>query len=169
MPDRLPDRIDMRILDALQDDLPLLARPYAEIARRLGMSETDLLTRLKRLQEAGIIRGIAPVLESRYMGLAAATLIAVHVPEEKVREAAAIISRYPEVSHNFLRDHHYSLWFTLSARSKEQIGHVLDEILGRTGISREDVLDLPTVKKLKIDVRFPFLPPGNEEDALGSP
>ena len=169
MHERIPDRIDMNILDALQDDIPLVARPYAETAVRLGITETDFLERLKRLLEAGIIRGISPVLESRQMGLPAATLVALHVPEEKVRETADIISSYPEISHNFQRDHYYSIWFTLSARNGKRVGQLLDEILERTGISREDVLDLPTIKKLKIDVRFSFMSQKKQEDAFGSP
>ena len=167
--EKTPDRTDLRVLDALQDDFPLVARPYAEIALRLGIAETALLKRLKRLHEAGIIRGISPILESKHMGLPAATLIAIHVPEEKVRKTAAIISSYPEVSHNFLRDHYYSLWFTLSAGNRERIGQLLDEILERTEVSSADVLELPTVKKLKIDVRFSFMPQKRQEDAFGSP
>jgi len=163
------DRVDTSILDALQDDIPLVARPYAAIASHLGIGETDLLERLKRLHEAGIIRGISPVLESRHMGLYAATLVALHVPEEKVRETAAIINSYPEVSHNFQREHYYSLWFTLSARNDERIGQVLAEILERTGISEDDALELPTIKKLKINVCFSFKPPQEKEDAFGSP
>ena len=118
---------------------------------------------MKRLEEAGIIRGISPVLESRHLGLHAATLVALHVPEERVDEIAAIISSYPEVSHNFQRDHYYSLWFTIAAQNGEGIQRVLDEILQRTGIPASDVLDLPTVKKIKIDVRFSFLPAQSRE------
>jgi DNA-binding Lrp family transcriptional regulator len=103
------------------------------------------------------------------MGLFSGTLIALHVPEGKVREMASIISNYPEVSHNFQREHYYSLWFTLSAKSEERIGKVLAEILERTGISEKDVLNLPTVKKLKINVRFSFMQPNEQEDHSGSP
>jgi DNA-binding Lrp family transcriptional regulator len=78
------------------------------------------------------------------------------VPEEHIREIADIISRYPEVSHNFQRDHQYSLWFTLSAKDEKTLQEVLQEILARTGYSRNDILDLPTEKKIKIDVRFPL-------------
>ena len=115
----LPDTTDLHILDALQDDIPLVSRPFAAIARRLGIPEQVLLERLKRLQDEGIVRGISPILESRHMGLAAATLIALHVPDERVHEIAAIISSYPEVSHNFRRDHYYALWFTLSGKNEE--------------------------------------------------
>jgi siroheme decarboxylase len=163
----IPDRIDLVILDALQDDIPLAARPYAAIASRIGISEGEFLERLKHLHEAGIIRGISPILESRRMGLSAATLVALHVQEEKIPEAAAIISSYPEVSHNFRREHYYSLWFTIAARSEEQIRQVLTEILERTGITGEDVLNLPTVKKHKINVRFSFVP-HCLEDTFGS-
>jgi siroheme decarboxylase len=165
----VPDRIDLGILDALQDDIPLEARPYAAIALRMGITESDLLERLKRLHERGIIRGISPVLESRHMGLSAATLIALHVPDDAIRKTADIISSYPEVSHNFRREHYYPLWFTISARNEEQVGRVLSGILDRIGISKEDILNLPTVTKLKINVRFSFNPPNPEEDTIGSP
>ena len=164
----LPDATDMRILDALQDDIPLVRRPFAAIAQRLEIPEQVLLDRLKRFQEEGIVRGISPILESRRMGLSAATLIALHVPDERVHEIAAIISSYPEVSHNFRRDHYYALWFTLSGKNEGNIRRVLTEILQRTGIPDKDVLNLPTVRKLKVDVRFSFLNDEERERTFGS-
>jgi len=164
----LPDTTDLHILDVLQDDIPLVRRPFAAIAQRLGIPEKVLLDRLKLLQEEGIVRGISPILESRHMGLAAATLIALHVPEERVHEIAAIISSYPEVSHNFRRDHYYALWFTISGKNEEAIQRVLTEILRRTGISNTDVLNLPTVRKLKVDVHFSFLNAEEREGTIGS-
>jgi len=153
----LPDQIDLAILNALQDDLPLVSRPWKVIADRLGISEKEILRRMKMLKDTGIIRGISPVLESRHLGLHAATLVALHVPENRVDEIADIISSYAEVSHNFQRDHYYSLWFTIASQNEEGIKRVLDEILQQTGIQASDVLDLPTIKKIKIDVRFSFL------------
>jgi len=150
------DELDLRILDALQRDIPLVSRPWESIAARLDIPEAVLLERLERLSREGIVRGISPIIESRPMGITAATLVALPVPEEHIREVADIISRYPEVSHNFQRNHRYSLWFTLSAKDEKTLHEVLQEILERTGFSREDVLDLPTVKKIKIDVRFPL-------------
>jgi len=165
----LPDQTDLALLDALQDDLPLVPRPWEAIAGRLKIPESDLLIRLERLHREGIVRGISPVLESRPMGLHASTLVAMHVPGEKVDDVAAIISSCPEVSHNFQRDHHYSLWFTLSARDEDGVRRVLDEILRETGIPPTDVLDLPTVRKIKIDVRFSFTSAQEQENTLGSP
>jgi DNA-binding Lrp family transcriptional regulator len=154
----LPDQTDLAILNALQDDLPLVSRPWKAIAERLGIAETEMISRMKTLKDTGIIRGISPVLESRSLGLHAATLVALHVPEQRLDEIAAVISSYEEVSHNFQRDHYYSLWFTITAQNEEGIHSVLDKILKQTGIPASDVLNLPTTKKIKIDVRFSFLP-----------
>lgn len=154
----LPDQTDLAILNALQDDLPLVSRPWEVIASRVGITETEMISRMNRLKGAGIIRGISPVLESRSLGLHAATLVALHVPEERLVEIADLVSRYPEVSHNFQRDHYYSLWFTIAARDDAAVRAVLDEILARANVPASDALDLPTVKKIKINVRFSFLP-----------
>ncbi|MCU0631377.1 MAG: AsnC family transcriptional regulator [Methanolinea sp.] len=150
------DKTDIAILNTLQEDVPLVSRPWSEIAGKVGLPEHKLLDRMKRLKDAGILKGISPILDSREWGLSAATLVALHLPPGRVKEIACIISSYPEVSHNFRRDHYYSLWFTLSGRDKEAIKRLLLEILQRTGVAEEDVLNLPTVKKLKIDVRFAF-------------
>lgn len=163
-----PDQTDLAILNALQDDLPLVSRPWKAIADRIGITETGIINRMKRMEEAGIIRGISPVLESHHLGLHAATLVALRVPEERVDEIAAIISSYPEVSHNFRRDHEYSVWFTIAAQNGEGIQRVLHEILDMSGISASDALDLPTVKKIKIDVRFSFFPAQSREGPHGS-
>ena len=158
------DTLDLRILDALQQDIPLVARPWEAIAARLGIPEPLLLERLGTLSRARVIRGISPIIESRALGFTAATLVALPVPAERIRNVADIISRYPEVSHNFRRDHRYSLWFTLSAENGQALEILLSEILTRTGFSRDEILNLPTVKKIKIDVRFPLLP-GTKEAA----
>jgi siroheme decarboxylase len=157
------DQVDLAILDALQDDLPLVSRPWEAIADRLNITQTAMIGRMNRLKGAGVIRGISPVLESRRLGLHAATLVALPVPEERMDEIAAIISSYAEVSHNFGRDHYYSLWFTIAADNETGIQRVLDEIVQRTGIPASDLLNLPTIKRIKIDVRFSFLPAQNGE------
>jgi len=152
-----PDATDLAILDALQDDIPLVPRPWEAVAERLGITEAVLLARMKRLEEAGIIRGISPVLESRHLGLHAATLVALHVPDGRTEEVADVISSCPEVSHNFMREHYYSLWFTIAAKDRAGVSRVLYKILEQTGIPASDMLDLPTVQKIKIAVRFPLL------------
>jgi DNA-binding Lrp family transcriptional regulator len=164
----LPDQTDLAILNALQDDLPLVSRPWEAVADSLGIAETEMLERMKKMGVSGIIRGISPVLESRPLGLHAATLVALRVPEERIGEVAGIISTYSEVSHNFRRDHTYNLWFTIAAPDREGIRHIMDEILHRTGVPADDVLNLPTKTRIKIDVRFAFLSAQHRGDTFGS-
>lgn len=163
----VPDLADMAILDALQGDIPIVSRPWEVIAGRLGIPESDLLSRMKKLEDARIIRGISPVLESIPLGLHAATLVALRVPMQQMDEVAAIVSSFPEVSHNFQRDHAMSLWFTIAAPDQDGVQRVLHEILARTGIPAADALDLPTVKRIKIDVRFAFLSGLHREGNFG--
>lgn len=126
------------------------------------MSENELLRRMGRLQEAGVLRGVSPVLESRRLGITAATLIALRVPESRIPDVVRIINGYTEVSHNYRRDHAYSVWFTLAAATDERIVEVLDEILKKTGIPESDMLNLPTLQHYKIDVRFSCCPDDKE-------
>ena len=149
-----PDGTDIAILNALQDEIPVVPRPFLHIADKAGISEQETIARIKRLMDCGILRGISPVIESSTCGLNAGTLIAIHVPPERIGEVAAVISSYREVSHNFRRDHHYQIWFTLAGRDPEHIKELISDIRKQTGIGREDLLDLPTVRRLKVDVRF---------------
>ena len=158
-----PDETDRVILDALQDDLPLVSRPWKAIADRLGIPEPEMLARMEKMEAEKIIRGISPVLESRPLGLHAATLVALRVPEDRVDEVAAIINSYPEVSHNFRRDHAWSLWFTVAAQDEKSLQAILKDILERTGIPARDALDLPTLRRVKIDVRFSIISEKHEE------
>jgi DNA-binding Lrp family transcriptional regulator len=165
--DAHPDRIDLTLLDALQDDLPLTPRPWAALGTRLGVPEEEVLERLGRMRDLGIVRAISPILDSHRLGLTATTLIALPVPVERISDVAAIISGYPEVSHNFQRDNTYTVWFTLTAESKERLGELLSEILERTGIPERDILNLSTVRKFKIDVRFSHVLNGRLEEGHG--
>ncbi len=150
------DPVDLALLDALQDDIPLVSRPFNVIAARLGIPEDNVILRVKGLQEQGIIRGLSPVLESRHAGLTATTLVAVRVPDEQIPVVARLINAYPEVSHNYRRDHAYSLWFTLAGKDECRIREILQEIKEQAGLGERDILELPTVRRFKIDVRFAF-------------
>ncbi len=161
-PDGSTDPADLALLEVLQDDIPLVPRPWQGIAQRLGVTEDEVIGRLHALSGAGIIRGISPVIESRPLGLHAATLIALRVTEDRIDEVAGIISAYPEVSHNFRREGDYAIWFTITAKDRAAVDGILARILAAAGVAPADVLDLPTVRRVKIDVRFRFVPqPGS--------
>lgn len=150
------DEIDKRLLQLIQDEFPITRRPWKELGEKLNITEDEVLSRLRNLYNKGIIRKIGPVIESRKLGLNASTLIAMKVPETEIERIARIINDYEIVSHNYLREHKYNLWFTITTSDEKELRKVLREIQRRTGIPDTDILDLPTVRRFKIDVRFRF-------------
>jgi DNA-binding Lrp family transcriptional regulator len=155
------DILDRQLLEALQDNFPLTARPWREIGDRIGASEDDVLRRMRYLIDEGIVLTISPVLESTRIGLGASTLVGMRVPPDRVDAYAAAINREPGVSHNYIRDHDYNLWFTLAARDGAALRRTVDGIIARTRISSADILDLPATRRFKIGVRFRFFPDGD--------
>ncbi len=147
------DRLDKRLLNLVQSHFPVVCQPYQELAKILGTSEEEVLARLQKLMEKGIIRRLGPIFDSSKLGYSG-TLCAVRVPSEKVREVAEVINSFPGVTHNYLRNHSYNMWFTLLAESPEKLQAVLEEIKERTGIT--DILNLPAQKVFKIRVNFPL-------------
>jgi DNA-binding Lrp family transcriptional regulator len=114
------------------------------------------------MAEAGIIRRIGAVFDTRRLGFAS-TLIAMQVPTERVDEVAGIVSSYSGVSHNYLRGADYNLWFTLYAESEQDLAAIIEEIKHRTGI--EDVLNLPALKvhKIRVEIDVNHRPSGPNE------
>jgi len=156
------DEEDLALLDVMQDDIPLVSKPWHEIGKRLGISAEEVISRLNRLSDRSILKCIAPTLQSHSFGLHSSTLVALRVPDEKISDVADIINQYPEVSHNYLRKHFFQLWFTITASNRERIEDIIAEIKDKTGIHPEDILELETLKKYKIDVRFRIRPDEKE-------
>ncbi len=142
--------IDRRILDLIQKDFPLTHRPFLDIGKRLNLSEEEVFERVKRLKGEGIIRRIGATLDSRKLGYVS-TLCTAAVPEDKIEEFVRIVNSYPNVTHNYRRDHKYNIWFTFIDRSMERIDSVLKEIEAKTGVS---VFSLPAKRVFKINVSF---------------
>jgi DNA-binding Lrp family transcriptional regulator len=145
------DKMDARLLDYIQSGLPVSSEPYLEMAHLLNTTEEDIIARLRRLVDKGIIRRLGAVFDSRKVGYTG-TLCAMKVPAARITEVAAIINNYPGITHNYLREHDYNMWFTLLAESRENIGAILDEIRKKTAI--EDLIDLPAEHIFKIKVNF---------------
>ena len=145
------DTIDRAILNRIQSDFPMTSRPYMSVADEVGISEDDVLKRLVRLKENGIIRRIGGNFVPNKLGFVS-TLCAAKVPEDKIESFAKIVNRYPGVTHNYLRDNKYNIWFTFIAPSMEEIEANLEIISKETGIS--DIINLPATKVFKIRAHF---------------
>ncbi len=143
--------LEKRLLNDFQDGLPLSPRPFADIARRVGSDEQAVLQALRGLQDNGLISRVGPVF--RPNGVGASTLAAMAVPVERLEEVAALVSEYPEVNHNYEREHSLNLWFVATAPDRERLQSVLREIETRSGL---EVVDLPMVEDYFINLGFPL-------------
>jgi DNA-binding Lrp family transcriptional regulator len=129
-------------------------RPYQHVAQQLNLTETQVINRLKRLNQQGVTRKIGAVIDTSKTGLTVATLVALKVPQDKVDAVAEVINQYPEVSHNYERQHEYNVWFTLRAKSKTELAATLEEITQKAHLNKKDILNFPTKTCFKINVRF---------------
>ena len=142
---------DKRLLDIIQGDFPLIREPFHEIASLLDVPPDNVMLRLKQLKTDGMIRRIGAIFDSRKLGYCS-TLCAMKVPHPRVDEVAQIINGYAGVTHNYTRDHSYNIWFTITARSHEELRGIMAEIKERSGIG--ELIDLPAIRMFKIRVRF---------------
>lgn len=147
------DELDWRILQALQNDFPLSARPYEIIARKLQIPCEQLWNRVQRLMTKGMIRRIGVSLDSRKLGFHS-TLAAVSVKPELVDKATEIIGQFPEVTHSYLRKDDFNIWFTVIATDEERLVEILKEIRTALSIDSSNILNLPVKRLFKLDARF---------------
>lgn len=141
--------LDRRLLNDFQQDFPLTPTPYADMARDLGVTEAEVLTRLEALKHAGAVSRVGAVVRPNTVGVS--TLAAMAVPPEELESVAAIVNGYTEVNHNYEREHRLNLWFVATAPDAARLSAVLDEITGRTGY---EVLSFPLVEDYHIDLGF---------------
>lgn len=147
------DDLDRAILNEIQSNFPLTPRPYAEMGKRVGAGEQEVLARVQALHDAGVIRRIGANFTSRKLGYTS-TLCAARVPPEKLAGFAEVVNHYPEVTHNYVRKHRYNVWFTLIAASPERLAEIIQEIREASGVN--EILSLPAKEVFKIRVDFPM-------------
>jgi DNA-binding Lrp family transcriptional regulator len=145
------DDIDRAILNRIQSDFPLTPRPYKSIGQRLKLSENELIKRVRRMKDAGVIRRIGGNFTPHALGFVS-TLCAAKVPEAKISQFAEAVNRYEGVTHNYRRDNAFNVWFTFIAPSMEEIEANLKQIAADTGVS--DILNLPATHVFKIKAEF---------------
>lgn len=144
------DETDKRIINRIQSNFPISLRPYKVIADELDLEENDVIERIRALKDNGIIRRIGGNFGPEKLGFFS-TLCAAKVPEDKLTEFAACVNAYPGVTHNYIREHDYNVWFTFISPSREEIEANLNEIYDKTGVA---ALNLPATHVFKISAKF---------------
>jgi DNA-binding Lrp family transcriptional regulator len=141
--------LEQHLLNDFQRDMSLSATPYADMATKLGVSEEEVLQKIQKLQDNGVVSRVGPVFRPNRIGVS--TLAAMSVPADKLECTARIVSAFPEVNHNYERDHHYNLWFVVTASSEEHLDIVLYEIEQHT---EQALMSLPMLDDYFIDLGF---------------
>jgi len=143
------DDVDRRLLNLMQGSFAIVARPYAHVAQLAGVEEQDVMTRVQRLLDKRIIRQVTPIFDTRALGYSS-MLVAAKVDPDHPHRAAQIINQHPGVSHNYLRNHEFNLWFTIATEPDSPLGlqGTLDVLARESGA--ESVRQLPTLKLFKI-------------------
>ncbi len=145
------DAQDTSLCDLIQNEFPLVERPYAALGEPLGMSEDEVLERVTRLRSERIIRQISAIFDTRKLGYRS-MLVAARTAPERADDAAAAINTHPGVTHNYERQHEFNIWFTLGVPPTSKLG--LDrtvELLGElAGV--ESIRPLPALRFFKIGV-----------------
>jgi DNA-binding Lrp family transcriptional regulator len=143
------DELDRRLLNLMQGSFPLEPRPYAAVAREAEIPEEQVLERVRRLLGERIIRQVTPIYDTRALGYSS-MLVAAKVDPEHPWRAAKIVNSHPGVSHNYLRNHDFNMWFTLATEPDSPLGleGTLEVLQRLTGA--ESIRQLPTLKLFKI-------------------
>lgn len=146
---RLTDT-EKAVINRLQHGLPLVERPYAAAARELGIAEAVLLECLRRLLDRGILTRFGPMFHAGELG-GGLTLAAMSIPDAEFGRVAGLVNRYPEVAHNYRRDHTLNMWFVLATETEDAIPRIISRIEEETGYP---VYNLPREEEFHVRLHF---------------
>jgi siroheme decarboxylase len=143
------DDLDKRLLNLMQGSFPIAPRPYEAVAAQAGIHEGEAIARVKKLLDERIIRQVTPIFDTRALGYSS-MLVAAKVDPDNPWRAASVINEHPGVSHNYLRNHEFNIWFTIATEPDSLLG--LDGTLATLAheAGAESVRQLPTLQLFKI-------------------
>ncbi len=144
------DALDRDLINALHGGVPIEERPYAAIAVRLAMTEEEVIERLRALLESRTLTRFGPLYDVARLG-GAFTLAAMAVPDDRFDEVADIVNAFPEVAHNYQREHALNMWFVIGVERPERIAEILSQIKEQTGL---EVLNMPKEEEYFLELRL---------------
>jgi DNA-binding Lrp family transcriptional regulator len=147
------DPAGAKLLGMLQEAVPFVARPFEELGSRCGLSGEAALARVQAWKEAKVIRQISAIFDTRSLGYAS-SLVAAKVAPARLEQAVAVINSHPGVSHNYLRNHQFNLWYTIAVPPASPLGLQGSVDLLHRLSGAESTRLLPTLRLFKIGVRF---------------
>ena len=145
------DLVDRKILNIIQTRFPLVEAPFKAVGDEIGIAETEVLARIDELKGKNVVRQISAIFDTRRLGYKT-TLVAMRFADDDLDAAAQIINEHPGVSHNYARNGHFNLWFTVAVPPYEELADTVEDMAQRTGA--ETYRMMPTIKFFKIGVNF---------------
>ncbi|MBF0454896.1 MAG: Lrp/AsnC family transcriptional regulator [Magnetococcales bacterium] len=146
----LLDSVSCRIINELQSGFPLSSAPFLEVAHQLDLTETALIQHIEKLLSGGYLTRFGPLFNAEKMG-GGLTLAALSVPKERLDEVAERVNLFPEVAHNYAREHLLNMWFVLATETKEEIQQVIDQIESATNLQ---VFNLPKLTEYRLGFKL---------------
>lgn len=144
------DALDRKLINELQNGFPLSERPFRDVAEQVDSDEDTVIAKLARLRESGVLSRFGPMYHAERMG-GGLTLAALSVPEEDFDRVNDIVNAFPEVAHNYKREHELNMWFVLATETPERIEACCHEITEQTGYQ---VYNMPKKQEFFIGLRF---------------
>lgn len=144
------DALDKLIINQLQQGFPICDQPYAEVAQSFGISSAELIQRLQLLLDSGVLSRFGPLFHAEQMG-GALTLAALQVPESRFDAVTAQVNAFPEVAHNYAREHSLNMWFVVATERPEQVAEVLSAIEIKTGLK---VFNMPKIREYYVGLQL---------------
>ena len=158
------DDVDKKLLNAIQVAFPLSREPFSVLGTQLGISADEVLHRIERFKQEGVVRQIGPVLEARRLGYQT-TLVAMKVAENQLDRAVKAINQHPGISHGYERENYLNLWFTLALPPGVRVETELQKLSNT--IKPEAMLELPALRLFKIGVFFDLAGDGQQMPDTG--
>jgi len=144
------DEIDRLIINTLQEGFPICDAPYQLVAMQLGLTEQTLIERIQALLDNGTLTRFGPLYHAELMG-GALTLAAVKAPREHFSEVTSIINAFPEVAHNYARNHALNMWFVIATETPEQIQQIITAIEQQTSLT---VYNMPKINEYFVGLKL---------------
>ena len=144
------DSLDRNIINTLQKGFPLTECPYRDVAETLGTTEPELISRLQSMLDEGVLTRFGPMFQIERLG-GAFTLAAMKVPSDQFDLVAEQVNQFPEVAHNYQRDHNFNMWFVIATEDVDEIETVIGKIEALTGIK---VYNMPKLKEYFVNLQF---------------
>lgn len=138
------------LINNLQGGFPISDRPYHDVAQQLGMTEAEVMTGIQGLLESGKLSRFGPLYNAQRMG-GELSLVAMKLPTEEFERVASIVNAFPEVAHNYEREHEFNMWFVLATEKEEDIKRTLNDIEKATGYP---VYNMPKEKEFFVGLRL---------------